>query len=74
MAVSKADVELAGRVMDIRPKAEPDVTLLREDDLQRRREDREAFLKRKRPNRGLRCETLDCENEKYQLAESLCHE
>jgi hypothetical protein len=49
MAVLKADVELAGRVLDIRPKAEPDVTLLREDDLQRRREDREAFLKRKRP-------------------------
>jgi hypothetical protein len=74
MVVLKADVELAGRVLDIRPKAEPDVTLLREGDLQRRREDREAFLKRKRPDRRFCREILDCENERYQLAESLYHE
>lgn len=47
MVVLKVDVELVGRVMDIRPKAEPEVTLLCEDDLQRKREDREAFSREK---------------------------
>jgi hypothetical protein len=47
MAVLKADVELAGRVLDIQPDAEPNVTLFRKDDLQRRREDCEAFSREK---------------------------
>jgi serine/threonine protein kinase len=70
MAVLKAEVELAGRVLGIRPgvklDVEPDVTILCEDDLQRRREDCEKFLKRNKPNRGIHREVLDCENKRYE--------
>jgi serine/threonine protein kinase len=47
IAALKADVEMAGRALGIRPNADPCFTIFRKDDLQCRRDNCEAFLKRK---------------------------